>query len=683
MILRLILALAFAAGAVGGTATPTMASHPMPSVTVAQSNLVIPWDVAFAPDGRMFVTERPGRIRVYASGAPGAPEVSVTTIEHIRAEHESGANGVAIDRDFATHPFLYVCAARDADGAAGPAPWMNELLRYRVNPNGTLGAYSVILTGALANTQHNGCPVEMDASGFLWIGIGDGGVAGLAQDPNSLNGKVLRIGRDGSIPTDNPILPGAAGRTAVYSMGHRNPQGVAFEPGTGAVYAVEHGPSVNDEMNVIVAGGNYGWPCYTGASTQHATDPACGPASAYLPPVWASGGVTIATSGMTFVDHPLWGEWSGSALVSQLKDQDLRRFTKAGAGPAMQESGRFFDGDFGRLRAAVHAPDGALYLTTSNGTGDRILRVVPGDVRVDRYHGPNRYATAAQVSANTFAPGVPTVYVATGANYPDALAGGAAAARERGPVLLVTRNSIPAATGTELARLRPNRIVVLGGTEAISTGVEQALADFAPAGTVRLAGADRYATAAAISRSTFAPGAPVAYVATGRNYPDALAGVPAAGIGNGPILLVNATGVPAPTVRELQRLAPQRIVVLGGVGVIPTKVVNTLQGFTSSAVERRAGDDRYATAVAISRATFGAGVPRVFIATGSNFPDGLTGGPAAALAGGPLLLVPGTSVPAAVRDELLRLDPAHVILLGGPDVLSDAVAAEISALLNP
>lgn len=682
---RLILTLALVLGALAAAATPAAATHPIPSATVVQSGLAVPWDLAFSPDGRMYVTERAGRIRVYASGAPNAALLGTTAVEHVRAEHESGANGIAVDVDFATHRFVYVCAARDEpDPAGGPAkPWVNEVLKYAVNADGTLGAYTVIFTGALAGTQHNGCPVEMDAAGHLWIGIGDAGVQSTAQDPNSLNGKILRITRDGEVPADNPILPGAGGRSAVFSMGHRNPQGIGFRPGTAAPYAVEHGPGVDDEMNALLPGGNYGWPCYTGSATPNQTTyTGCRTASEYLPPVWSSGNPTIATSGLTFLNHPIWEAWNGSAIITQLKDQDARRIVFGSSGMGT-EANRFFDAQFGRLRGAVMAPDGALYLTTSNGSADRVLRVVPGDVVVDRAYGANRYETAARVSAGAFAPGVPVAYVATGANYPDALAGGAAAARNGGPVLLVGRDSIPAATAAELTRLRPNLIAVLGGTGAVSTAVEQQLAAYAPGGTVRLAGADRYATAAAISRSTFAPNTPVAYIATGQNYPDALAGVPAAGIEGGPILLVDANGVPAPTVRELERLTPRRIVILGGTGVIPNKVAQALQAYTPSAVERRAGADRYLTAVATSRAAFAPGVRRVYIATGVNFPDGLTGGPAASVHDGPLLLVPGTSVPASVRDELLRLDPERVTLLGGPGVISDGVLAELDALLNP
>ena len=205
----------------------------------------------------------------------------------------------------------------------------------------------------------------------------------------------------------------------------------------------------------------------------------------------------------------------------------------------------------------------------------------------------------------------------------------------------------------------------------------------APGGASRLWGADRYETAAAISRSTFGASVPVAYIATGTNYPDALGGVPAAGVAGGPILLVRSSELPSATRTELQRLQPQRIVVLGGSGAVSDLVASQLQPYTSSPIERRAGADRYETAVAISRAEFGSTVSHVFIATGTNFPDGLSGGPAAASVGGPMLLVRGTSLPASVRDELLRLSPRRVTILGGMSVVSESIHAEITHLLNP
>ncbi|MDQ2673690.1 MAG: PQQ-dependent sugar dehydrogenase [Chloroflexota bacterium] len=685
MVTRLVVSLLVAVIAIAtGPRDPVAAAVPVPTATVVQDGLVIPWDLAFAPDGTMFVTERSGRLRIYASGAPGAALLRTTTIPFVRSEHESGLNGIAVDVNYASNRFVYICASRDPlpnETVNNDANWMNQVLRYRVTPERTLVDGTVIFTGARAAFQHNGCSVEMDASARLWVGIGDARQPFDAQDPTTFNGKILRMERDGSVPADNPIMPGASERTLVYSMGHRNPQGIAFQPGTSRVYAAEHGPNENDEINLIQPGGNYGWPCYTGVNTPFTPD-TCAPPTAYLPPAWASGSSTIATSGMTFLNHAMWEDWRGSAVVMQLKQQDVRRFVPSANGATMTQADLFFDGDYGRLRAAVQGPDGALYATTSNGVNDAVLRIVPGSVNVERFAGTDRYATAALVSQRTFGPGVPLVYVATGATYPDALTGGAGAADNGAPVLLVSPSGVPLPTRNEILRLAPQRIVVLGGPSAVSESVRAQLASLAPGGATRLAGADRYATAAAISKANFGPGVPVAYVATGADYPDALGAVPAAGIERGPILLVRPGAIPAATQAELGRLKPQRIVVLGGTAAISAAVATQLDVYTTGPVQRRNGADRYETAVAVSVASF-ASADRVFIATGANFPDGLAGGPAGAFLRAPLLLVRPDSLPTAVRNELLRLDPSRVTILGGPNAVSESVRAAITQLLGP
>ena len=300
-----------------------------------------------------------------------------------------------------------------------------------------------------------------------------------------------------------------------------------------------------------------------------------------------------------------------------------------------------------------------------------------------RLAGADRYGTAARVSTATFAPGAPVAYVATGASFPDALAGGPAAAKIGGPVLLTAGSYLPAATASELARLKPARIVVLGGTGVVSDTVLAKLRPYATSGSVaRIAGADRYATAARTSAATFAPGAPVAYVATGASFPDALAGGVAAGRQKGPILLVSRTAIPAATASELARLKPAKIVVLGGSGVVSDGVAAGLRGYaTSGSVTRLAGIDRYATAIAISRATTATDGPRtVYVATGAAFPDGLAGTPAAARAGGPLLIVPKTTLTSAVAAELRRLNPPRIVILGGTGAVSSSIASQIAAL---
>lgn len=302
----------------------------------------------------------------------------------------------------------------------------------------------------------------------------------------------------------------------------------------------------------------------------------------------------------------------------------------------------------------------------------------PGNVT--RLAGADRFGTAAAVSAATFAPGVPVAYVATGDNFPDALAAGPAAAHRDAPILLVRSNRIPDPTAVELARLRPGAIRVVGGASVISDGVLAALQGYTTTGNVtRLSGATRYGTAAAVSADAFVPGVPVAFVATGKNYPDALAGVAAAGATGGPILLTDPNALPGETAAELGRLRPGRIVVLGGASVILDGVLPALQAYTTGSVTRIAGMDRYQTSAAVSAQTF-ARSSTVFVATGASFPDALGGGPVAGGLPGPLLLVQPTSVPAAIATELGRLGAERVVIFGGPGAVSAAVATELARL---
>lgn len=321
--------------------------------------------------------------------------------------------------------------------------------------------------------------------------------------------------------------------------------------------------------------------------------------------------------------------------------------------------------------------------TPSGGTGTPVTATPPttpswptSSADVARVAGVDRYDTAAAVSRATFAPGVPVAYVAIGSNFPDALAAGAAATKQGGPVLLVTSSSVPAQTATELRRLDPAAIRVVGGPAIISDQVISQLRGLISTGDVRrIAGVNRYATAAAISKGAFASGVPIAYIATGVNFPDALSGVAAAGSAGGPVLLTKPGELPAETRAELVRLAPGRIVVLGGTSVVADNVVRELRAYAS--VDRYDGANRYATAVDVSRNAFGGGSTTAFIATGATFPDALGGGPAAGTVPGPLLLVPKTSVPAEVIAELRRLDPDRIVILGGTAVVSSGVESQL------
>lgn len=297
-----------------------------------------------------------------------------------------------------------------------------------------------------------------------------------------------------------------------------------------------------------------------------------------------------------------------------------------------------------------------------------------------RLAGADRYATAAAVSRNRFGANVPVVYVATGFNFPDAVAGGAAAGVQGGPVLL-TSTSLPKATRDELTRLRPQRIVVLGGTAVVSQSVVNALDAYTAGPVTRIAGADRYSTAAAVSRAVFAPGVAAAFVATGETFADALSAGPAAIKTGGPVLLTTRGSTPQALRDELDRLNPQKIYLIGGTGAITDGVRQTIQAYTTAPLVRLAGADRYATAIVVSNAFF-SHPPAVYLATGMDFPDALTAVPAAGRAGAPLLLVGPANVPTAVRVELTRLFPPRCYLIGGTAVIGNVVVNQLNALLG-
>jgi glucose/arabinose dehydrogenase len=355
---------------------PALAAAPTLRNVVVQDGLLYPWDVAFAPGGQMFVTERAGRIKVFASGGKDANLLASNPISHMRAEGEAGAMGLALDPSFGSNRLLYVCASRNYNGN-----WLNQVLRYRVRANWTLefDRY-VIRLGMRANTIHNGCAVEFGPDGMLWVTMGDANNPALAQNPTSLNGKVLRMNRNGSVPSTNPIMPGTSTRTIVYSMGHRNPQGIAFHPVSDRVYAIEHGPNRSDEINWIrkASGGvgrNYGWPCYTGNNSVYSWISACNGNGPFTKSVWHSGSTTIATSGGAFVNGSAWDSFRKHLFVAQLKERDLRRFSIDSDGSPARYRATYFNQKWGRLRAVVLGPGNKLYLTTSNGSNDRVIRI--------------------------------------------------------------------------------------------------------------------------------------------------------------------------------------------------------------------------------------------------------------------------------------------------------------------
>ncbi len=307
---------------------------------------------------------------------------------------------------------------------------------------------------------------------------------------------------------------------------------------------------------------------------------------------------------------------------------------------------------------------------------------------ITRYSGPDRFATAAAVSAHTFPAGCGcTAYIANAYKFPDALAGAAAAGTVKGPVLLVGPSlPINPSTLAELTRLKPAAIVVLGGTAVVSDAVKTALVPYAGAGGVsRYAGANRFATAAAVSAHTFpaACGCTV-YVANAYNFPDAIAAAAAAGTIHGPVLLVDPTGPINPsTAGELTRLAPNQIVVLGGEAVVSATVLGELSRYAPS-ITRYAGADRFATAAAVSAHTFPAGCGcTVYVVTAYDFADAIAAAAAAGTIRGPVLLVdPTLPINPATAAELTRLAPSQIVVVGGETVVSASVFTALAAFVH-
>ncbi len=312
---------------------------------------------------------------------------------------------------------------------------------------------------------------------------------------------------------------------------------------------------------------------------------------------------------------------------------------------------------------------------------------LPIGTMAHRLSGSDRYGTAATISRYTYAPGVGAAFVVSGANFPDGLAAGPAAAALGAPILLVpSAGAVPAVVLAELQRLHPAKIYVAGGTGAVSAGIVTTLQSIAP--VQRLFGADRYATAAAIDTTIFKTvlgkaSLPVVYVADGALFPDALSGGPAAAHQHGALLLVPPTGtLPTSVTDALTALAPGKIVIVGGTVSVSAGVMAQLMLFAPIVV-RVAGPDRYATAVAVSQSAFAAGVPAVYLAAGTNFPDAMGGAAAAGFTDGPILLVGPNFYEVETRTEMLRLAPHALFILGGEASIDDGVVDIFSPLIGP
>ena len=332
------------------------------SVEVVAQNLEIPWAMAFAPDGRMFVTERPGRVRIFQNGQVLAAPALVLT--DVAAVGEGGLLGIAVHPDFANNHFVFLAyTARLAGGSRE-----TRVVRYREVGN-TLGEPAVILDRVGAADIHDGARVRFGPDRKLYVTMGDTAVPPTAQDLGTLTGKILRINDDGSVPGDNPF----AG-SPIFSYGHRNPQGLDWHPVTGEPWGSEHGQTGNDEINRLQPGRNYGWPVIEADQTRAGMET---PIAFFSP--------SIAPSGASFYTGTAMAGFRQNLFVGALAGQHLLRVRFDPNDPnRIAATERLLAGRFGRIRDVVNGPDGSLYLCTSNRDGrntpvaadDRIVRAV-------------------------------------------------------------------------------------------------------------------------------------------------------------------------------------------------------------------------------------------------------------------------------------------------------------------
>lgn len=363
-------------------ATSAPSDAPALQVAVLADGLDRPWDVAQAPDGTLLLDERGGGFTAVLPD--GSTQEVAADLDDLWAEGETGLMGLVLDPAFDDGRRFYTCMGV-ADGGADGGPGI-EVTAWTVDEGWTTATrVADPLVGQIPvnadSGRHGGCRLRFDPDGQLLIGTGDNALGTNPQDLSTLAGKLLRVDpQTGQPSAGNPFLELTDPTShAIVGYGHRNVQGIAVQPGTGAVYTAEQGSQVDDEVNLAEDGGNYGWdPVGAGEYDESVpmTDPEIPGAIAA---VWSSGDPTIAVSGITFLDGEQWGAYDGLLLLGVQKDTGVLALRLAGDG-SLAEQFRIpeLEGTYGRVRTPQLGADGALYLTTDNGAGaDQLLRVTP------------------------------------------------------------------------------------------------------------------------------------------------------------------------------------------------------------------------------------------------------------------------------------------------------------------
>lgn len=353
-------------------ASPQPASTPnVLRVETVATGLEHPWGLDFLPDGRMLVSERPGRLRlVTPDGKLSAP---LSGVPAVQARGQGGLLDVAVDPDFASTGLVYLSYAEPGEGGAGTSAARARLTDAGLTDLQVIYRQRPKLEGA----GHFGSRIVFARDGTLFITQGDRqSYRDRAQDLTQGMGKIVRVNRDGSVPADNPFIGNSSAQPEIWSYGHRNLQGAALHPETGRLYTVEHGARGGDELNHPEAGKNYGWPVITYGRDYSGLPIGEGTAREGMEQPLYFWDPVIAPSGMAFYTGERYAGWRGSLFIGSMNPGGLVRLTLDGDRVTNEER---YLGELGeRIRDVVQGPDGYLYLLTDSAQG-RILRVLPAD----------------------------------------------------------------------------------------------------------------------------------------------------------------------------------------------------------------------------------------------------------------------------------------------------------------
>lgn len=351
----------------------TAKTQPVLNTKVIATNLDTPWEILWGPDDFIWVTERHGKI---SRVNPTTREIfEVIRIEDVVEISEGGLLGMAIDPDFSSNNFFYVAFNYYAAGN----DYREKIVRYTYSPStGKANSPYIIFDNIDGANNHNGSRLVISPDKKLIFTTGDAAITSTAQNLNSVNGKTLRINLDGTIPDDNPIQG-----NPVWTWGHRNPQGLVYSPDSTILYSSEHGPSSDDEINIIVKGRNYGWPNVHGFCDNSNETAFCSDSNVVEPiTAWTP---TLAVAGIDFYNSDLIPDWKNSLLVTSLKASRITQLLLDESGTSVLKSTDFYTYEFGRIRDICISPDGKVYIATSNRDGrgspktddDKIIEIAP------------------------------------------------------------------------------------------------------------------------------------------------------------------------------------------------------------------------------------------------------------------------------------------------------------------